>query len=130
MKLSTTVLVQTGLLLSCVTASSVTFTPDAAPDALESPKGDNSTDGLVGAEGYNTIYNLCFDANKSKYCYKNSVKGCAAVYKHEDKLTDYEATTICSFWCSKIKTSNDCKTKKKKLDYAPLWACDDQKYCS
>ncbi|CCH46533.1 putative secreted protein [Wickerhamomyces ciferrii] len=115
MKLSS-VLVQ-GLLLCGIIASPVVTTPDA----------DNSTD--ISAQGFGAKYELCFDENQGRYCTGKSVKACARAYETgKDHYSPKDATNACNFWCSKIKTLDDCRTNKKKFNYHPKWGCKDQMY--
>ncbi|CCH47025.1 putative secreted protein [Wickerhamomyces ciferrii] len=127
MKLST--IFAQGLLLSGIIASPVAATPDALPDILEGPSADNSSDLLTLAG--KSEYKLCFEANKGRYCYNYSVSKCVDAYLAHPKkhLTSSEAKSLCSFWCSKIRNPNDCKTNKKKFNYHPEFACAKQTYC-
>ncbi|CCH46548.1 putative secreted protein [Wickerhamomyces ciferrii] len=125
MKLST-VLVQ-GLLLSGIIASPVVTTAqDSLPDVVEDSNADNSTDSFT-EEGYSPGSNyLCFDANKGKLCTGKSVASCEKHYESRGKDI---ANSLCSFYCSKVKNVNDCKTNKKKFNYHPPWGCDSAAYC-
>ncbi|CCH46528.1 putative secreted protein [Wickerhamomyces ciferrii] len=114
MRLSTVIIVQ-GLLLSGIIAS-----PIAAPEFSE-----DSTDISLAADSKQQ-YNLCFEQTKSENCYQHSVEAC--VKKHKENK-DPDADAFCSFWCSEIKTVDDCKSLKKSLNYNPSFACDEQKYC-
>ncbi|CCH44504.1 putative secreted protein [Wickerhamomyces ciferrii] len=126
MKFST-ILTQ-GLLLSGIIASPIASnTPDATPDLAEGSYADNSTDVLAGNKYY---YKLCFDTEASGFCFGNDLNTCIRHYYAGGPKFSYDnAVAYCSFWCSKVKNINDCRTNKKKFNYHPEFACKDQKYC-
>ncbi|CCH46541.1 putative secreted protein [Wickerhamomyces ciferrii] len=118
---------------------SVIALPTAFPDATESLinaenstllSSDNSTDSFnIEAGG---VGNLCFNANSKKNVCQGSVKKCVEIravnYKGEKSGVE-EATRLCRFYCSKIRSATQCKQSKYKANYHPKWACDDIQYC-
>ncbi|CCH46538.1 putative secreted protein [Wickerhamomyces ciferrii] len=72
---------------------------------------------------------LCFDANKSEYCVGGNAKKCYEVYGSQTDIGKKPVENFCNFWCSKIKSPNECKTNKKKFNYHPNFACDKTQYC-
>ncbi|CCH46543.1 putative secreted protein [Wickerhamomyces ciferrii] len=117
-----------GLLLSGIIASPIAIT-DAVPEDFEGPSYPHNYTDVVAA-GKKKTDKFCYDENKGHHCYKHSLKACVEWYKGEkNHFSEYDANNLCSFYCSKIKNADDCKTNKKKFNYAPPWGCDEQKYC-
>ncbi|CCH46540.1 putative secreted protein [Wickerhamomyces ciferrii] len=116
MKLSS-VFVQ-GLLLSGIMAS-----------PIADSKNSNDT---VAVEGGSPGTKLCFDANKSVFCYGNNYEKCVSKLNASIRPghgIPENAYNYCKFWCSKVKNIDDCRTNKKKFDYHPDFACGKANYC-
>ncbi|CCH46537.1 putative secreted protein [Wickerhamomyces ciferrii] len=122
MKLSS--ILASGFLLSGIIASPIAASSDVTESSFTST--DNSTD--INAAGSEKLP-LCFDANKSVFCHGNSYRACYA-FLSRPGVSPKDAKSQCSFWCSKIKTVDECKSLKKKFDFHPKFSCDkDAKYC-
>ncbi|CCH46546.1 putative secreted protein [Wickerhamomyces ciferrii] len=122
-----TALIQ-GLLLSGAIALPVSEPTNYPADTIEA---DNTTSGNLTVEGGldGSHEKLCFEANKSVRCAGGNVKNCVSKYTSSKIGNAKQGTSYCSFWCSKNKNINDCKTNKKKFNYHPEFACADQDYC-
>ncbi|CCH44503.1 putative secreted protein [Wickerhamomyces ciferrii] len=114
------------LLLSGIIASPTVFTSDVAPDVVEGSNSDNATDVLTGR----LKSKLCFESNQSRFCFGKNHKSCVD-YMNKNAVSHNKEENIayCSFWCSKIKSIDDCRTNKKKFNFHPRWACNGHKYC-
>ncbi|CCH46544.1 putative secreted protein [Wickerhamomyces ciferrii] len=123
MKLSTS-LIQ-GLLLSVISGS-----PNSDPNIspVSTIEADNSIDKFTTEA--TSKYKLCFNANENVLCKDGSVKKCVSKWVSTSMGNAEHGTSFCSFWCSKMKNVDDCKTNKKKFNYHPDWSCDrDATYC-